>query len=78
MSTQTERIKRHREDIPKLYLQLYDRVMSGTKANRTDAIKLQCLECWAFAIKEAQTCDNYACPLYPVRAYRKSSSVDVL
>ena len=77
MSTQTERIKRHREDIPKLYLQLYDRVMSGGRS-RKDAIKLQCLECWGFAIKETQACNNFACPLFQLRPYRKSSSADVL
>lgn len=57
--------------MPKLYRKLYDRVMAG-KASPRDAIKMQCLECWAYVRAETQACDNYACPLHAYRPYQKS------
>lgn len=73
MLSQAERVKEHRKDVPRLHLQLYDRVMSGGRS-RKDAIKLQCLECWAFVRKETEACDNFACPLFPLRPYQKKNS----
>jgi hypothetical protein len=69
MTTKQERIAKRRADMPKQYRKLYDRVVVG-KASPRNAIKMQCLECWAYVRLETQTCDNYACPLYAYRPYQ--------
>jgi len=67
----TERIKQRRADMPLLYRKLYDRCMAG-KASPRDAIKMQCLECWAYVMPETANCDNCACPLFRYRPYQSS------
>jgi len=71
-----ERIAQRRVEIPSKYRKLYDRCMAGT-ASRRDAIKMQCLECWAYVRTETATCDNCACPLYRYRPYRRPSSARI-
>ena len=64
-----QRIKEHRTDVPRKYRKLYDKVMRG-EASPREAIRLQCLECWAYIKTETELCDNYACPLYAYRPYK--------
>lgn len=68
-----DRVKEHRANVPRKYKKLYDRVMSK-KAPPREAIKLQCLECWAYVKSETELCDNFACPLYLYRPYRSPPS----
>ena len=67
--TQQERIAERRADMPKKYRKLYDKVMAG-KASPRDAIRMQCLECFAWVQTETKKCDNCACPLYRYRPYQ--------
>ncbi len=71
MSKQQERITKRRADMPSKYRKLYDRVVAG-KASPREAIRMQCLECWAWVRTETQACDNYACPLYAYRPYQNT------
>jgi hypothetical protein len=70
----TERIARRRADTPKRYRKLYDRCMAA-KASPRDAIRMQCLECWAWVQTETAQCDNCACPLFRYRPYQKPAQV---
>jgi hypothetical protein len=64
------RIAKHRADMPLKYRKLYDRVVAG-KASPREAIKMQCLECWAYVKSETKSCDNYACNLFAFKPYQK-------
>ena len=68
--TPEERISKRRADMPSRYRKLYDRCMSG-KGSPREAIKMQCLECWAWVQTETKLCDNYACPLFSYRPYKR-------
>jgi hypothetical protein len=65
-----QRIAQCRAEMPKLYRKLYDRVMFG-EASPREAIKMQCLECYGHTRTETQKCNNYLCPLYHHRPYKK-------
>ena len=67
--TSEERIAKRRADMPSKYRKLYDRCMSG-EASPREAIRMQCLECWAWVLVETAQCDNCACPLYQYRSNR--------
>ena len=71
MATPKERVAKQRNEVPSKFRKLYDRVMSG-KASPRQAIKMQCLECFGYVQTETGRCDNYACPLYAYRPYRKA------
>lgn len=71
MSTPKERIAKQRSEMPSKHRKLYDKVMSG-KASPRKAINMMCLECWGYVKTETATCDNFACPLYAYRPYRKA------
>ena len=64
------RIARRQADTPKKYRKLYDCCMKG-KASPRNAIRMQCLECWAWVQTETAKCDNVCCPLYRYRPYQK-------
>ena len=34
------------------------------------AIKLQCISCYGYALRDSQTCDNIACPFYHLNPYQ--------
>ena len=61
---------KRRADTPKKYRKLYDSCMAGTASPR-NAIRMQCLECWAWVQTETAKCDNVCCPLYRYRPYQK-------
>ena len=69
MTDRAERIAERRADMPKRYRKLYDKVMAG-KASPRDAIRMQCLECYAWVQTETKKCDNYACALFCYRPYQ--------
>ena len=70
MATPKERRSKCRAAMPRKYRKLYSRVISG-KASPREAIKMQCLECWAYVAAETTKCDNYACPLFRYRPFQK-------
>ena len=74
MTRPKERIAKRRADMPSKFRKLYDRAMSG-KASPREAIKMQCLECWAWVQTETAQCDNCACPLFRYRPYQKPAQV---
>jgi hypothetical protein len=69
--TAKQRIARRRSDMPSKYRKMYDRVASG-KASPREAIKMHCLECYAFVRNETAKCNNYACPLFSYRPFQKA------
>lgn len=70
--TPEDRIARRRSFVPVKYQQLYERCIAGTASPR-EAIKMNCLECWAHVRHETASCDNYACALWQYRPYQGSA-----
>jgi hypothetical protein len=54
-----------RSDVPKMYLKVYDRAMSGK--SQAAAIRANCLMCVGWQYQEVKLCTAPACPLYPYR-----------
>jgi len=67
----TERIRKHRADIPKIHRKIYDRAMQGKSLK--SAVKSFCLECVCWQKEEVRLCTSLACPLYPYRPYKQRS-----
>lgn len=55
--------------VPKSYHKLYEKVVSG-KGNKTECIKVMCLECLGYAKKDITNCLSVSCPLYAHRPYQ--------
>ena len=70
----SRRISKRWADVPIKYQKLYERCMTATASPR-EAIKMQCLECWAWVRTETELCDNYSCPLYRYNPYLKAPEV---
>lgn len=70
MKTPAEKIARRRSFVPSKYRKMFDRCIAGTASPR-EAIRLQCLQCWAYVRTEAETCDNVSCPLFQYNPLRK-------
>lgn len=52
----------------------YHRLIELTKTgNRRAAIKLNCLNCTAFSVKEVRNCSSDACPFYGIRPFQKKT-----
>jgi len=66
----TERVRKHRADIPKIHRKTYDRAMQGRSLK--SAVKSFCLECVCWQKEEVRKCTSLACALYPYRPYRVS------
>jgi hypothetical protein len=49
--------------VPRKYKKMHAKVMSG-KASRSLAMKVMCLECMGWEIKEVRLCRSRACPLW--------------
>lgn len=69
MKTPAEKIAYKRRYVPVFYQKLFDRCIDG-QASPREAIKMHCLECWAYVRHETATCDNVGCPLWTYRPYQ--------
>ena len=66
-----EQIRERRAQIPKLYLGIYDRAMTGK--SRKAAMHAFCLECVGWVVQEVFLCTDPGCPLYPYRPPSRAS-----
>ena len=67
-----QQIENRRKQIPRKYMGLYGRAISG-KSLRS-CINAQCLECVGWVSQEVTLCTDIGCPLYSVRPYRSSGN----
>lgn len=57
----------------------YHRLIELTKTgNRRAAIKLNCLNCTAFSVKEVRNCSSDACAFYGIRPFQKKSDLPII
>ena len=63
-----ERIKKHRESMPRQYRRVYDIAQGGHSLRA--AINSQCCECMGFVFAEVKVCCSPQCPLFPYRPLR--------
>jgi len=67
----TERVLRHRDDIPRKYRRLYDKAVSGKSMKA--AIHIFCLDCCGYRKEEVRDCSSPECSLFPYRPYVRIS-----
>lgn len=72
MEKRTEKVRKRREGMPRVYRGIYDRAVKG-KSLRA-AINAQCLECVGWQRIEVRNCTDLGCPLYTVRPYQVSQT----
>lgn len=60
--------------IPKKYIPLYEKAMSGK--SRAAGVKFKCMDCSQYSAREIKFCPIPDCPLYPYRPYQKSPIQD--
>lgn len=58
-------IAKRRAEMPRSHRACYDKAMSGT--SRKAAMRIFCLECCGYEIREVFLCTDLGCPLYPYR-----------
>lgn len=63
--TNEERIEKHRKQVPKDFLRVYDIAMAGRSLRA--AVNSQCIECMGYSLKEVRLCCSPQCPLFPYR-----------
>ena len=61
-----------RDKVPRHYLSLYDKALSGRRPMR--AIRAHCLMCMGWLSSEVAACTAPGCPLYPYRLGHRRDS----
>ena len=64
----TERIAKHRSDMPRQFRKVYDIAMSGRSLRA--AVNSQCIECMGYVFSEVKLCCSHQCPLNKYRPLR--------
>lgn len=74
MANFTKTFERLNKIVPEKYKGLIKKVQGGSQKA---AIKLKCLDCSYYDVKEIKNCACSSCPLFPVRPFQKIDSVEI-